>query len=132
MPIPTPRKGQSREAFISQCMHSIGNEYDDKKQALAICYQRYADKKAKASLIFEHGNDETIYVDSQVMLPEPLIAKIASFPQSAPGRYSVNVTLKNGTIIAGEVRDGIDFHSDADLDDVITDDIVDVSMNDIS
>ncbi len=110
----------------------MNSDFPDAAQRYAVCNQRWSSRKAKASLVFGHGDNETIYVDSQVMLPEPLIAKIVSFPPSAPGRYSVNVTLKSGTIIAGEVRDGIDFHSDADLDDVITDDIVDVSMNDIS
>ncbi len=61
MPIPTPSKGQSREAFISECMHSIGNEYDDKKQALAICFGKWADKKAKAAYVVSAVNDEFIY-----------------------------------------------------------------------
>lgn len=111
-------------------MHSIGNEYDDKKQALAICYGKWADKKAKASFVIGSNDNETIYVESRLMLPDSLIAKVKTFPQSVPGQYSVDITLKDGSVLAGFILDGTDFHSGENLDDIITDDIVDVKMND--
>jgi hypothetical protein len=36
-PIPTPGEGESQSDYISRCMEAIGGEYEDKKQAVAIC-----------------------------------------------------------------------------------------------
>ena len=51
MPIPKPKKGEKEDDFISRCMSAIGDEYDDKDQAVAICYDtwREAKKKKKSS-----------------------------------------------------------------------------------
>lgn len=38
-PVPSPENGESDDAFISRCMHEIGNEYEQ-SQALAICYSK--------------------------------------------------------------------------------------------
>jgi len=46
-PIPTPGEGESQDAFIGRCMHAIGDEYDDKKQAVAICYSTWRKHKNK-------------------------------------------------------------------------------------
>ena len=40
-PIPTPGQGESREKYISRCMSAIGGEYEDKKQAVAVCYSTW-------------------------------------------------------------------------------------------
>ena len=65
MLIPSPRKGQSRQAFISECMHSIGGEYDDKKQALAICFSKWKEKTKKASTLMSIGDDEFATFDEE-------------------------------------------------------------------
>lgn len=41
MPIPTPQKEETESHFISRCMHVIGDEYEDKKQAVAVCYDSW-------------------------------------------------------------------------------------------
>ena len=50
MPIPKPKKGEKEKDFISRCMGAIGDEYKDKDQAVAVCYQSWKDKsKPKAN-----------------------------------------------------------------------------------
>ncbi|MDA3856632.1 MAG: hypothetical protein PF569_10340 [Candidatus Woesearchaeota archaeon] len=44
MPIPKPEKDEKKNDFISRCMKKIGNEYPQ-KQALAICYNAWENKK---------------------------------------------------------------------------------------
>ena len=46
-PIPTPGEKEEQDAFISRCMSAIGGEYEDKKQALGICYSSWRDSKKK-------------------------------------------------------------------------------------
>ena len=41
MPIPTPTPKENESEFVSRCMQEIGGEYDDPKQAVAICYSTY-------------------------------------------------------------------------------------------
>jgi hypothetical protein len=43
MPLPSPRKNQKKEDFISSCMASpaMGQEYKDPKQRLAVCYSQH-------------------------------------------------------------------------------------------
>lgn len=44
-PIPSPGKDESQDDFISRCMSAIGGEYEDKKQAIAICYDSWRKRK---------------------------------------------------------------------------------------
>jgi hypothetical protein len=41
MPIPKPKTGEKQREFINRCMESIGNEYDDPKQAIAVCFSEF-------------------------------------------------------------------------------------------
>lgn len=63
MPIPTPKKGQSKSEFISQCMGNptMINEFPDQKQRAAVCYSKYEDKKSKASYVIKANQEEYIY-----------------------------------------------------------------------
>lgn len=47
MPIPKPKKGEKQDEFVSRCMGAIGGEYDDEKQAVAICYSTWRDRNKK-------------------------------------------------------------------------------------
>ena len=44
MPIPKPKKDENKDDFVSRCMSAIGDEYDDKDQALAICFDAWRSK----------------------------------------------------------------------------------------
>ena len=47
MPIPTPYKDETRSQFISRCVEAIADEYDDVKQAVAICYTQWENWQRK-------------------------------------------------------------------------------------
>ena len=48
MPIPKVKKGENKDDFISRCMSAIGDEYDDKDQAVAICFSAWKKKEKKS------------------------------------------------------------------------------------
>lgn len=43
MPLPTPRRGETRQTFVSRCVSSevMRNEYPTLRQRLAVCYSQY-------------------------------------------------------------------------------------------
>ncbi|MEO5366047.1 MAG: HK97 family phage prohead protease [Magnetococcus sp. WYHC-3] len=47
MPIPKPKSKESKDEFVGRCMSAIGGEYDDKDQALAICFDAWKNKEKK-------------------------------------------------------------------------------------
>jgi hypothetical protein len=50
MPIPTPKKGENQKAFVSRCMSTKAmiQEFSDKKQRAAVCYQKWRDRKKES------------------------------------------------------------------------------------
>ena len=44
MPIPTPRTGEDRNAFIGRCMEAIGGEFSDNNQAVAVCHSAWSNR----------------------------------------------------------------------------------------
>ncbi len=46
MPIPGPRKGESKDEFISRCMGDsvMNREFKDQKQRAAVCYRQWKRK----------------------------------------------------------------------------------------
>jgi len=46
-PIPTPGENESQSDFINRCMGAIGGEYEDKKQAVAICGSTWRKSRRK-------------------------------------------------------------------------------------
>lgn len=54
MPLPTPRKDEEKNDFISRCMgnDTMKKEYPDQKQRTAICYQQWRDKNKKGITLF--------------------------------------------------------------------------------
>ena len=48
MPIPDPKKYKNRDEYVEACMSAIGDEYDDKDQALAICFDKWKKKEKKS------------------------------------------------------------------------------------
>lgn len=53
MPIPAPRKGEKKDAFISRCHSALVDEFDDQTQRHAVCEsawrKKHGGKKPKAS-----------------------------------------------------------------------------------
>lgn len=53
MPVPTPKKGQKQNEYMSECMKFFDDEDSDmsRKQRLAICFDKWnKSKKKKANL----------------------------------------------------------------------------------
>jgi hypothetical protein len=50
MPLPTPNKGESQQAFIDRCMGNptMKSDYADTKQRLAVCYSQEKKREADA------------------------------------------------------------------------------------
>ena len=65
MPLPTPKKNQTEDEFVSSCMGNavMMKDYTDQKQRLAVCYSQYRrakKQKAKGNLDvvnFDDNND---------------------------------------------------------------------------
>ncbi|MBI3074953.1 MAG: hypothetical protein HYY92_01925 [Parcubacteria group bacterium] len=51
MPLPTPKKGEKKDDFISRCMRSavIQREYASQKQQLAVCFSQLRHKRGKGA-----------------------------------------------------------------------------------
>ncbi len=66
MPIPSPRKGQSKNDFISSCMSDdvMNSEFSDSKQRYAICISKWEEKTKNASEIIVIHNDEFIFEEN--------------------------------------------------------------------
>lgn len=47
MPLPTPSKGEDRDAFISRCMSALKGEFPDQDQRLAVCFKQFRGGKQR-------------------------------------------------------------------------------------
>jgi hypothetical protein len=45
MPIPKVQSGEKQTEYIQRCLEAIGSEYQDKDQAVAVCYTQYREGK---------------------------------------------------------------------------------------
>lgn len=41
MPLPTPKRGESRDSFVERCMSAQSGEAKPRKQRLAICFSAW-------------------------------------------------------------------------------------------
>jgi len=64
MPLPTPKKGESRKDFINRCMKDevMKREYKDRNQRFAICNSQY-DRKEKGEMIMGFTHNSTFAPD---------------------------------------------------------------------
>ena len=51
MPIPSPRKGETQDGFMTRCMGDevMKKEFTNNKQRVAVCSQKWRDKNKKDS-----------------------------------------------------------------------------------
>ncbi len=56
MPIPTPSKGEDKNAFISRCMSSevMQKEFPDQKQRSAVCYSKWREHEGVEPMVYEN------------------------------------------------------------------------------
>lgn len=60
MPIPKVKNKEKRSDYIGRCVSAISSEYDNNKQAVAICYNSFKEAKASADGVVEIGEDEML------------------------------------------------------------------------
>lgn len=50
MPLPSPRKKEEQDKFISRCMgdDTMNKDFPDQKQRAAVCYRQYRKAKQRA------------------------------------------------------------------------------------
>lgn len=57
MPIPNPRKRETKRKFISRCMKKSKKEYPKRTQRLAICFNSF--RKARGKRFYGYGFTQT-------------------------------------------------------------------------
>ncbi len=45
MPIPTPKQNETQKDFMIRCVSVTSKEFKDRKQAVAVCYNKYRESK---------------------------------------------------------------------------------------
>tara|TARA_A100001201_G_scaffold127137_1_gene111766 strand:+ start:1845 stop:3554 length:1710 start_codon:yes stop_codon:yes gene_type:complete len=99
MPLPSPRKGQSKDDFVNICMDDTKmlNEFPDDKQRAAVCYSQYS--KSNANL--EKQGDKMI-VDFSDQIKSSKENKTLNKPfrtPKGPKKFSVYVKNEKGNIV---------------------------------
>ena len=94
MPLPSPRRGQSRNGFISNCMSSdeMRKEFPDQKQRAAVCYSKWDESKG----------DNKMEIDFTKQIIEAKEKKTLNKPFRTPGgpkKFSVYVKNEKGNIV---------------------------------
>ena len=79
MPIPQPKSNENEQQFVSRCMSAISGEYDDKKQASAVCYNTFREhqKSVKKQLFQKRDEIQKIIKSLELVAKfEPEINKV--------------------------------------------------------
>lgn len=131
MPLPKPRKSQSKKAFLESCLSdpTVNKDFPDTKQRYAVCLSQFDRKRAKASYVVATANDEYIYMATKLMLSAALVEKAKSLPQSDTGKHSVIATMKSGKKVKGIVSNCEEFETDED-EEIEDDEVMDIEMED--
>jgi hypothetical protein len=66
--MPTPRKGEKQNKFMSRCVSDIVHEGKDQKQAVAICYSLWSEHE-KA----EMASEDYIHVEMEEKEPKQIL-----------------------------------------------------------
>lgn len=53
MPIPKPKPNERRAAFVGRCVKAIGDEYETKEQAVAVCVSTWDRSKKREKMMTE-------------------------------------------------------------------------------
>ena len=95
MPIPKPRKNESRKDFTSRCMSDkiMKKEYPNRDQRYAVCNSQYDKKKGDSSMGFTHNsktleNEPVWSVIDKAELPRAAFADAGEANQPETWRYA--------------------------------------------
>lgn len=100
MPIPSPRKTESKSDFISRCMGDtvMNEDFKEQKQRAAVCYSTWEKKKSKASYITSVGGEEYIAYSEEALAAEKALNKPFRTP-GGPKKFSVYVKNDKGNVV---------------------------------
>lgn len=108
---------------------TVNKEFPDTKQRYAVCVSRYEGAKKAAAFVIATAHDEFIYAKTSLPLPQHLIDKMKSLPESGIGYHKVRGTLTGYLmLIRGIVRGCDTFETDDDLPDDA--ELMDLRMDD--
>jgi len=65
MPIPKVKNKEKRSEYVGRCVSAISSEYENNKQAVAICYNSFKEAKAAANGVVELGDDEMLLMKEE-------------------------------------------------------------------
>jgi hypothetical protein len=62
MPIPSPKKSEKQDDFVSRCMgdETMNKEFPDQKQRAGVCYSQFKKAKASAVATIDFNKDEVL------------------------------------------------------------------------
>lgn len=116
--MPTPKPGQSRDDFMSECVPMVMDEGNDRDQAVAMCSSMFADKsvtqRAYSLFTVKAMNEERRELEGVATTPTPdrmgdiVEPEGAKFVLPLPLIYQHDHSLPVGEVHAASVRkDGI-------------------------
>ncbi len=99
MPLPTPRNNEKRGDFMGRCVSDLTdkNEFDDNKQRVAVCMNIFEDAESKASVVFEDGDDTSLFF-TEAANENKTLNKPFRTPKG-PKKFSVYVKNKKGNVV---------------------------------
>lgn len=119
MPLPKPRKSQSKKSFLESCLSdsTVNKEFPDTKQRYAVCLSQYERKRAKASYVVATANDEYIYetTDEEIEDNEAVssaaknegksLNKPFRLPKGSSKKFGVYVKNEKGNVVVVKFGD---------------------------
>ena len=99
MPLPTPRNNEKRGDFMGRCVSDLTDkdEFNDNKQRVAVCMNIFKDTESKASVVFEDGDDTTLFF-TEAANENKTLNKPFRTPKG-PKKFSVYVKNKKGNVV---------------------------------
>ncbi len=99
MPLPTPRNNEKRSDFVGRCVSDLTDkkEFNDNKQRVAVCMNIFKDAESKASVVFDDGEDTTLFF-SEAANENKTLNKPFRTPKG-PKKFSVYVKNEKGNVV---------------------------------
>ena len=99
MPLPTPRNNEKRGDFMGRCVSDLTekDEFNDNKQRVAVCMNIFDDAESKASVVFEDGDDTSLFF-TEAANENKTLNKPFRTPKG-PKKFSVYVKNKKGNVV---------------------------------
>jgi hypothetical protein len=99
MPLPTPRNNEKRGDFMGRCVSDLTEkgEFNDNKQRVAVCLNIFKDAESKASVVFDDGEDTTLFF-TEAANENKTLNKPFRTPKG-PKKFSVYVKNEKGNVV---------------------------------